>query len=409
MAATYSNAALTTISGATGGVPSGLYPTPFPDWLDRVKNRRTPLLQLITKAKSPDPVKQNLLTWGFSSPRESYDQLAEALDATETGVDVDHGSYFQIGDVILVESEYMLVTGISSNTLTVIRAITGDGVNGSTHTDDFGVSILGPAYRQNQDTSRTPIAQGEKLTNNWQQFEFMLDSSHARETFPTFETNGKGSALNYFMKKLMNIEAPLFLEKTLIFGTAISESTTLPSTMNGILTETYTSNVDTISGALTANQLMDSLQDTYLASHEGVDLTLMCHPSMLRRISSFFAGMRRIDAREDTVTLHITKLETPWGILTLVPNDNWLKPAATANGISSELDKIIIFNPKDVELVPASGDSVWHITTKDEPYTTSWQKVAYLRGMYSMKMHNPYTRTILKSFSVTDSDYPGMI
>jgi hypothetical protein len=179
--------------------------------------------------------------------------------------------------------------------------------------------------------------------------------------------------------------------------------------MNGILTSTYTSNVDTITGALTANQLMDSLQDTWLASHDDIDLTMMGHPSMLRRISSFFAGMRRMDATDDTVRLHIEKIITPFGVLSMVPNPNWLKPGAAAATASQELDKLIIFNPKDIELVPASSDSIWHITTKDEPYTTSWQKVAYLRGMYSMRMQNPYTRTILTGFSVTDSDYPGMI
>jgi hypothetical protein len=406
MAVTYSNAALTTISGATGGVPSGLYPTPVPDWLDRVKNRNTPLLQMITKASAPEST-HNLLTWGYSSPRETFDTLAEALDNSETGVDVDHASYYQIGDVIKIEDELMLVTGISSPTLTVIRGFAG--TSAATHTDDYGISILGPAYRQNQDTERTPIAQGEKLTNNWQQFEFKLDASHARQIFPTFENLGKGDALRYFAKRLMQVEAPHLLEKTLIHGVANDEDATEPSTMNGILTTTYTSNVDTISGALTAKQLMNSLEDTFLASHEPIDLTMMGHPRMIRRVSSFFAGMRRMDANDTQVTLHVEKIVTPFGTLNMVSNPNWLKPGAAAATPSQELDQLIIFNPKDVELVPASKDSVWNLSYRDVPYNNSWQEVAFLRGMYSIRMKNPFTRTILKGFSVTDSDYPGMI
>jgi hypothetical protein len=92
-----------------------------------------------------------------------------------------------------------------------------------------------------------------------------------------------------------------------------------------------------------------------------------------------------------------------------VANNNWIKPAAAAATGSSELDKILIFNPKDVELVPASKDSVWHISIEKEPTTSSWSEIGYLRGMYSIRMNNPYTRTILKGYSVTDSDYPGMI
>ena len=63
--------------------------------------------------------------------------IAEALDGTETGVDVDDSDYFEVGDYIRIENEVMEVTGISSNTLTVIR-----GVQGSTkasHSDDTAV------------------------------------------------------------------------------------------------------------------------------------------------------------------------------------------------------------------------------------------------------------------------------
>ena len=63
--------------------------------------------------------------------------IAEALDGTETGVDVDDGDYFEVGDYIRVGNEVMEVTAISTNTLTVIR-----GVQGSTkasHSDDTAV------------------------------------------------------------------------------------------------------------------------------------------------------------------------------------------------------------------------------------------------------------------------------
>ena len=63
--------------------------------------------------------------------------IAEALDGTETGVDVDDGDYFEVGDYIRIENEVMEVTSISTNTLTVVR-----GVQGSTkasHSDDTAV------------------------------------------------------------------------------------------------------------------------------------------------------------------------------------------------------------------------------------------------------------------------------
>ena len=79
------------------------------------------------------------------------DQLNEALDATETGVDVDDGSKFANGDYILVDQEIMKVTGVSSNTLTVTRDLTtNEGTttvsagshDATTHADNATVTII---------------------------------------------------------------------------------------------------------------------------------------------------------------------------------------------------------------------------------------------------------------------------
>jgi hypothetical protein len=66
--------------------------------------------------------------------------LAEALDNSETGIDVDDGSEFAVGQVILVESEQMKISSISTNTLTVTRAF--NGTSAATHNDNVQVEIL---------------------------------------------------------------------------------------------------------------------------------------------------------------------------------------------------------------------------------------------------------------------------
>ena len=63
--------------------------------------------------------------------------LNEALDGTETGVDVDDGDWFEVGDYIRVENEIMEVTGISTNTLTVIRGVQGS--TKATHVEDSAI------------------------------------------------------------------------------------------------------------------------------------------------------------------------------------------------------------------------------------------------------------------------------
>ena len=79
------------------------------------------------------------------------DQLNEALDDNETGIDVDDGSKFANGDFILIDQEIMKVTGVSSNTLTVTRAVVKVGSTtvasagshvAATHADNTKVTLI---------------------------------------------------------------------------------------------------------------------------------------------------------------------------------------------------------------------------------------------------------------------------
>jgi len=79
--------------------------------------------------------------WGYRDYQElSGSLLAEALDSTETAIDVDSGTHFAIGQTILIESEQMLITSIATNTLTVARPL--NGTTAATHADDTPVLIL---------------------------------------------------------------------------------------------------------------------------------------------------------------------------------------------------------------------------------------------------------------------------
>lgn len=65
-------------------------------------------------------------TWGFYEVRErSTATVAEALDASETGIDVSSGAAFAVGQTILIDSEQMYISAIATNTLTVTRGVNG--------------------------------------------------------------------------------------------------------------------------------------------------------------------------------------------------------------------------------------------------------------------------------------------
>ena len=52
----------------------------------------------------------------------------EVVNTTETEIDVSDGSKFASGDIILIDNERIKVVSVSSNTLTVIRALNRDGI-----------------------------------------------------------------------------------------------------------------------------------------------------------------------------------------------------------------------------------------------------------------------------------------
>ena len=66
--------------------------------------------------------------------------LAEALDNSETGVDVTSATGLSTNDFIQVDDEYMKITGISTNTLTVTRGI--GGTTAATHLNGVTVTLV---------------------------------------------------------------------------------------------------------------------------------------------------------------------------------------------------------------------------------------------------------------------------
>tara|TARA_R110002020_G_scaffold76634_1_gene194077 strand:- start:116 stop:3964 length:3849 start_codon:yes stop_codon:yes gene_type:complete len=89
----------------------------------------------------------NILT--YSDYDYASGTLAEAVDdgasaGSETAIDVTDAAKLCIGNVIKVESEEMLITNISSNTLTVTRNV--NGTTAADHDNGTGYSVLDSRY-----------------------------------------------------------------------------------------------------------------------------------------------------------------------------------------------------------------------------------------------------------------------
>ena len=108
--------------------------------------------------------------------------IAEALDASETAVDVDEGEYFYVGDLIRVEDEIMEVTAISSNTLTVIRGTHGS--TAATHIDNSAIRLPFFNNLADYDKYSTPQtdANGQFVITNFFSYGRNTDGAGNRES-----------------------------------------------------------------------------------------------------------------------------------------------------------------------------------------------------------------------------------
>ena len=111
--------------------------------------------------------------WGYRQFRESSGTTVDdsSLTASDTTLTVAGGAQFQTGQTIMVEAEQMLVTGISTNDLTVTRGL--NGTTAAAHADDSEVWII----RWPPAVERATLIQAARIWTRAADFEpFFVDS-----------------------------------------------------------------------------------------------------------------------------------------------------------------------------------------------------------------------------------------
>lgn len=79
-------------------------------------------------------------SWGFYDQRTtSTATVSGALNSSAVSVNVSSGAAFEVGQTILVDSEQMFVSAISSNTLTVERGV--NGTTAATHANGAAIQV----------------------------------------------------------------------------------------------------------------------------------------------------------------------------------------------------------------------------------------------------------------------------
>ena len=105
-------------------------------------------------------------SWGYGNDTVAAGALAEALDATETGVDVTDASLVDVGDTLLVESEQMFVSdkGTLDTTANLNGALTADKSQTTVAVNNGALVNAGEVILVNSERMYVESVTGNNLT-----------------------------------------------------------------------------------------------------------------------------------------------------------------------------------------------------------------------------------------------------
>lgn len=388
MSLTVSRNAINGVSSglSSGSIPSTLVVRDVPDFIQYMRRRDRPMLSLVPRKGS-----KNIRKWewgeGDLSPRA--DTLAEDLDNSETGVDVAHGDYFQIYDLVRVNTtgEVMLVTNISSNTLTVTRG--WGATSGTAATNGDAVTILGPATPENVNAVNSPVTFGQTFSTGPQIFEYTWQLSHRARVTPNYQN--KSDQFKYEVKRKME-EAAIDLDLHLLNGVYNEGdgTSTNPSSMGGLRDATTTNLFNLSSAPIELIDVMDDLQTIYNdVGMNDMGHTFMGGPLMKRIYNSWFQPSRRSTQSDSKGNLVWDEVETDFGVFKFIINYN------------CDANELFLCNEKDWGLYTYEGGD-WQ---SGEYATAGWFDHGFLHGDFGAIFEADRRRGRWYAFSTTEDDY----
>ena len=259
---------------------------------------------------------------------------AEDMDDSETGMDVGTGtgSYFRQGDIVAVGSEYMLVTAVTTDTLTVVRAY--GSTTAATSSTGATVTLLTRAMPEGAAATTGNTTTTSQPYNHSQ---IISEAAQATKTAIAIKKYGIEDELDYQVSKLFANggqagKLAQFLQRTFYYGKRVTRSASAYGSMGGFGTF-VTTNVTNLSSA--------SLQraDIHTKVRQIRDAGGMCTHLItgswgLEKINGMYENYIRTTRDETRGGSEITMIKTPHGEVEVVYD--WMCPAGYMYFINKE-------------------------------------------------------------------------
>lgn len=322
--------------------------------------------------------------------KDAIDDATWTDPAADTEFDVDHGDRFRIGDQIQVEGseELMLVTGISTNTLTVARGYAG--TTPENLADNQVVNILGNAALEGADKPTARFTNRVRRSNYTQIFTAAVEVSGsdlaARQLGLADEMDSqKQNRLRELIRDL---------ESTVLSGgrpTADPQgSGTVRRTMKGIIQHLATNVFHTGDSGFPTGTDLDEAKVNYVlrkiweVSNGNVDL-IVVGGFQKRKINAFCSDSRTYGANDTKFTDMVGLYESDFGLCRVVTT-RWLPQ-----------DAALFLDSSRVSVLPLTGRS-FHF----KPLASRGDyECGELIGEYTLELKNEAAHGLVRDLSTS--------
>lgn len=306
----------------------------------------------------------------------------------------------QEGQVLFIDEELLRVTTIASAT-TVGATRSFAGSTAATHVTSSVVHLLSPLFTGEATFVTSPFYRGEMVSFNVFRTQYGFEQSSTSTGVVSYLTRGQNQM--EFEKDRARTRAMQQMEYLALYGKAQAMSASNPGSPDGLY-RLITSNVNTVSGLLTATDLVDTV-DMILAHNEGArtNFELACNTNTKRILDAIFR--QYFDAKgesdETNVGVSIDRFKTSLGDFTVM-TDRMIRDG-----------EIYIVDWEDVKLHPlkiTDGTGNGWVEFKRGPEHLNKRSNQVIHELQALLvMGEERKHALIKGFTTTGSSYAGYV
>jgi hypothetical protein len=310
--------------------------------------------------------------------------------STDTDFVVDNGSRFRVGDQIQVEGseELMLVTGIATDTLTVVRGYAG--TTPENLADNLLINILGNAALEGADKPSARFTNRTRCGNYTQIFAATVEVSG---TDMAASQLGLADEMDYQKQERLR-ELIRDVENTVINGGQPASNPegngSVRRSMKGIIQHVAMNVFHTGDAGFPAGTDLDEAKINYVLrkiwenSSGNVDL-IVVGGFQKRKINAFSAGSRSYGANDTTFTDMISVYESDFGVCRIVTT-RWMPQ-----------DAALLLDSSRINILPLAGRS-FHF----KPLASGGDyECGELIGEYTMELKTEAAQGLIRDLSTS--------